>query len=185
MSLFTSHRESRLWIWAGTAAIAVFASIPFAGSLVTLIEEPVATTLFVVGLLLILAGLVVFALRIRPGPEELAIALVIGAAYLLLFSRMSIPAERTHLVEYGVIAVLIRAALVERRSNGQFRHNASLVAVGAAMALGTVDELIQAFIPSRVFDWRDIGFNAGAALLAIIAVQALAWARKRRTGTTR
>lgn len=43
-------------------------------------------------------------------------SLGIAAAYVLAFVRMSIPEERTHLVEYGVVGVFLYQALAERAS---------------------------------------------------------------------
>jgi hypothetical protein len=36
-----------------------------------------------------------------------------------------------------------------------------------------------AILPNRVYDLRDVGFNAFAGLMAIAASLALAWARRR------
>jgi len=46
--------------------------------------------------------------------------------------------------------------------------------------LGWLDEAIQWFLPNRVYDPVDVGFNALAALMAIAASAALAWARRWR-----
>ena len=43
-----------------------------------------------------------------------------------------------------------------------------------------IDECIQAFIPSRVFDPEDILFNVLAAMMAVVSSVALSWARGRR-----
>jgi VanZ family protein len=42
-----------------------------------------------------------------------------------------------------------------------------------------LDEFIQAFLPSRVFDPADILFNVLAAVMAAAASVALRWARRR------
>ena len=53
-----------------------------------------------------------------------------------------------------------------------------LLAVLATAALGLLDECIQAFLPSRVFDPLDILFNLLAGAMAVGASVALAWARR-------
>ena len=42
-----------------------------------------------------------------------------------------------------------------------------------------VDEGIQAILPTRVYDVRDVAFNAVAGLLAVSAMVALSWAQRR------
>jgi VanZ family protein len=60
-----------------------------------------------------------------------------------------------------------------------------LLAVVATAALGLLDECIQAFLPSRVFDPLDILFNVLAGTMAVGASMALAWARKVGQGRSR
>ena len=62
--------------------------------------------LFLLGCILVLLAVVTQGLRVRPSGIEIAVALGVAAAYLLVFVRMAIPTERSHLVEYGVVAVL-------------------------------------------------------------------------------
>ncbi len=40
---------------------------------------------------------------VRPGGVEVGIALGVITVYVLVFVRMAIPEERTHVVEYGVV----------------------------------------------------------------------------------
>ena len=46
--------------------------------------------------------------------------------------------------------------------------------------VGAVDEVIQLFLPNRVFDPVDMVFNVLAAALAVAARAVLGWARRRR-----
>jgi hypothetical protein len=69
--------------------------------------------------LLVLATVVTQGLKTRPGGAEISVALGVAAAYLLVFVRMAIPTERSHLVEYGVVALFIYEALLERASQGR------------------------------------------------------------------
>ena len=45
--------------------------------------------------------------------------------------------------------------------------------------VGTVDEYLQVFIPSRVFDPIDILFNFLAAVMTVAALATLSWIRRR------
>ncbi|MCP4319884.1 MAG: hypothetical protein GY789_28880, partial [Hyphomicrobiales bacterium] len=96
----------------------------------------------------------------------------VTAVYLLVFVRMVSPAERTHLIEYGVLAVFIHKALAECANNGRSVPVPALLAVLATALLGVIDECIQAFLPIRVFDPLDIVVtNATTELLS----QSLPW----------
>jgi VanZ family protein len=98
----------------------------------------------------------------------------------LVLARMAGPAvERTHLMEYGVVAVFIYEALMERASQGRRVPKPALLAIAATSLLGVLDECIQALLPSRVFDPIDILFNFLAGLMSVLASVALRWARRR------
>ena len=102
----------------------------------------------------------------------------------LVFLRMAIPEERSHLIEYGVVAVFIHEALTERASQGRRVPIPALLAVLATAVVGVLDESIQAILPNRVLDPLDIGFNALVGLMAVGASLALARARRRRQSSS-
>lgn len=83
------------------------------------------------------------------------------------------PAERTHLIEYGILAALIHQSLLERVRHGRHVPGPAALAVAVTALLGLFDEGIQAAIPSRVFDWFDVLFNALAGFMVIAARLAL------------
>ena len=180
-SLFSSVRERRLWIWTLAVVVAIYSTLGLAATLVGILRDRgLLDGFFVLGFLLVLATIVTHGLKARPGGVEIGVALGVAAAYLMVFVRMGIPvAERTHLIEYGVVAVFIYAALMERASQGRRVPTPALLAVLVTALVGTLDECIQAFLPSRVFDPRDILFNVLAAVMAVAASAALGWARRR------
>ena len=134
---------------------------------------------FVLGTLLIGIAILTQGLRKRPGGAEIGVALGVSAVYILALTRIAAPAERTHLIEYGVVAILIHEALRERASQGRHVPAAALIAMASASVLGVLDECIQAYLPDRIFDPRDILFNVLASAMAVSANVALAWARQR------
>ena len=135
----------------------------------------VLVAMFLVGMTILTQGL-----KVRPGGVEIAVLLGIAAAYVLLVLRSTAsPAERTHLMEYGVVGVFIHAALAERVRQGRRVPLPPVIAVLVTAALGVVDEGIQWFLPERVFDPVDMLFNLLAGATSVGAVVALAWARRR------
>ena len=102
-----------------------------------------------------------------------------AAVYVLAFLRISSPEERTHLMEYGVVAISIYEALKERTSQGRRVPVPALLALSTSSLIGVVDELIQLLLPSRVFDPFDMLVNVLASTTAVTASAALGWARRR------
>ena len=66
-------------------------------------------------MLLVGATAVLQGVWTRPGRLEIAIAAGIAAVYLLAFLRIAVLEERSHLIEYGVLAVGASVALAWAR----------------------------------------------------------------------
>jgi hypothetical protein len=186
MPFFSSHKERRLWSWTLAVVVAIYSTLGLAGALAAWLGGTwVQVGLFLAGCLLVLATVLTEGLSRRPSGSEIVVALGLAAAYLMVFVRMGSPIERSHLVEYGVVAVFILAALRERASQGRKVPVPALLAILATSALGLIDECLQWFIPVRVFDPVDILFNVLAAVMAVTASVALRWARRGVTGWRR
>jgi len=173
---FTSPRERRLWLWVATLVVMIYATLGQVPEITGFLRER--------GFLRI-SGAVVLALlgstilvrwfHTRPRGGEIGVAIGVILAYAMAWARVDSFEERTHLFEYGVLAVLIHMALQER---GTVRRPA-VIAIAAASLLGVIDECIQYLLPNRAFDLRDIGFNLLAVFLAMGGRLAVRWARRR------
>ena len=150
MNLFSSRRERRLWLWAIAVIAVIFASLGFSGSLVDLLTDD----------------------------NVAAVAFGLSAVFLMLLLRLTL-AERTHLIEYGVLAVFVHAALTERMEQGRQVRAPALIAVFLVTAIGLLDESIQLALPHRVFDPEDLLFNTLAAVTTVSAGLLLAAVRRR------
>ncbi len=180
MPSFSSAREKRLWAWTLAVVVAIYSTLGLARTLVDKLgSDFVSVWLFLLGCILVLATVITQGLRVRPSGTEIGVALGVAAAYLLIVVRMAVPTERSHLVEYGIVAVFVHEALLERASQGRRVPVPSLLAIGIASLVGAVDQGIQWFLPSRVMDPVDILFNVLAAVMAVGASVALRWARRR------
>lgn len=156
-------RERRMWALTGLTAATIYATMGLARTLSDeLRTRALFDSLFAVAMLLVAASAVAFAWHRRATAAQWGVGLGVAAVYLLIFVRMGIPEERTHLIEYGVVALLAHEALRERGT----RHDAIAAIVIAGVA-GLGDELIQAVVPSRVYDTEDVIFNVLAAAIAI------------------
>ena len=183
MTLFSSRRERRLWLWVLVVMVAIYLTLGLAQTLAETLEErgllDISLGLFLLCMFLVGVTVLTQGLRVRPGGAEVTVAIGVVAAYLLVLTRMTVPTERSHLIEYGVVGVLIYEALTERRGQGRRVPLPPVLAVLATAALGALDEGIQWLLPNRVFDPVDILFNLLAGTMAVAASAALTWARRR------
>ncbi len=172
-----SVRERRLWV-AVAVAVALLLAALYPLQLVldglrarNLLRLSIAT-LFLAG-----AVPVGYSLARRRAPLRAWLVLAVaGAVYLGLAVAMEVPQERLHLVEYGGLAILLRAAFAESaavRPRTARASNVDLRSLLAATAIGWLDEAVQGILPNRMYDLRDVGFNALAAALALGAAAAL------------
>ncbi|MFQ5578240.1 MAG: VanZ family protein [Anaerolineae bacterium] len=184
MHLFTSGRERRLWLWTVAVVAAIYSTLGLAAPLAgALRDRGLIEAFFILGVLVVGAAILTQGLKTRPGGAEIGVALGVAAVYLMVFVRMAIPAEeRTHIIEYGVVAVFIYEALAERVSQGRRVPAPPVLAILATGLAGALDECIQVLLPGRVFDPRDILFNLLAGVMAVAASLALGWARRRWRG---
>lgn len=107
----------------------------------------------------------IFARRLRFWSVGGLLVLAVVYGWLLLQLGTS-PAERLHLAEYGLLGFFIFRALVLDYSP----KKALLLAWGGAIVLGAGDEGMQWILPSRVFEWKDVGLNAVSSGLGLLIV---------------
>ena len=92
--------------------------------------------------------------------------------YLLRF-HCKFPAERLHLVEYGLLVFFLYRALRIDFSRATSYAVSFLISSG----YGFFDEVVQYVLPNRVFEIRDFMTNLMASALGLLAVALLTKAR--------
>lgn len=127
------------------------------------------------GLALLLVGVQLVRVRPKLSWSSWGVLALSALVYAAVVSSMESPEERLHLLEYGLVALLAERAMPKRLS-GARRLGAAAAFTAAA---GWCDELIQALLPSRYYDLRDVGFNALAGALALGALAAFRLTRPR------
>lgn len=176
---FSSARERRLWIWTLLLVLGIYATLGLASTLAEWLHNHGLITIAFLGcMILVLLTILTQGLKARPNGIEIGVGLGIAVVYFMVFLRLAIP-ERSHLIEYSVVAVFIYEALTERAGQGRFVPVPALLAIVATSLVGAIDECIQLFLPSRVFDWTDMLFNFLASLMAVVAMVTLQWVRYR------
>lgn len=186
--MFTSARERRLWLWAALSVTVIYASLGYVRAPTEWLRERNLLRLTVAAVFLIAVVLIVRALlRRRPGRTELLVLAAVAVVYLVVLWRLERVEERIHFLEYGLVGGLVYSALVERRANRlppprRPRPWAEPAAVLITAAAGWGDEGIQAILPDRVYELRDVAMNVSAGILIVAAMGARAWARRRDAG---
>ncbi|MEK9500276.1 VanZ family protein [Gaopeijia maritima] len=173
-------RERRLWLALAAVLLGIYATLSPVQRWAAALRDRGQLEVVTAGALLALVVVSAIAwLRTRPGRLETGVACGLGAVYVATVVRLPEPEARSHLFEYSVVAVLILLALRERRARGERAPAPALLAVLATAGLGWLDEGIQALLPNRVYDLRDVGFNALAGAMAVAATSLMSWARGR------
>lgn len=179
MSLFTSSKEKHLWIWVFVVFTTIFSTLIIGQPLTTLFSnQNVQAAIFVLGMLLVGATIIVHSIKRKPSKIEITILLGIVSVYTMFFLRLGL-AERSHLIEYSVLAIFIQRAFTERFSKQNLIIKPAIFAFVVSLLIGIFDECIQIFQPDRVFDPADILFNAIAISMAIGTTLFLTWVRNQ------
>ena len=188
--VFRSEREKRLWLAAGLCLVLIYSSLSVARPAAEFLRERNLLRLAVALAFLSAGGLVLWRLlSTRVNWRVLGTVGAIGVGYLgLLMTIPMMPEERLHFLEYGVVAALIYLALQERRvrfaaattdaNDLLVRLPPFVTAVFVTGLVGWIDEGIQALLPNRYYDIRDVAFNAAAALFCLVSVKLVEWARR-------
>lgn len=170
-NFFTSKKETRLWLLALATLIAIYSTIPFSQPISNFIQRNhLHGAFFLTGLILV--GLTITLLGVSQKTTSIQVGTVIGVStvYLLIFLRLEIPQDRTHLIEYGILASLIYLALNERKINQPTKLPIAFMAMIFSSIAGTIDEFLQLLVPNRYFDLNDILFNTLASCFSIFVV---------------
>jgi len=89
-------------------------------------------------------------------------------AYAFLLHRFGqFPAERLHLLEYGLMSMLLHRAMT---TDADVSLVSYVGAWGLTILIGFGDETIQWILPQRYFELKDVGLNALAAALGLAMV---------------
>ena len=151
---------------AAAVSAAVIVSSPFMGRLQSLLQTNLSTRAYVLVLGGLVAGAILLAIvaafqRSRQHrawrSAAMALAIAIGVVYTQIMATgvaTTDAVERVHFIEYGAIAVLFYR--VWRRIGDP---STIVLPLLCGIAVGTVDEWVQWFIPYRVGEAHDVLLN--------------------------
>lgn len=180
MLRFYSPIEKRLWLCTALVLGAILTSLFLDRRVQRLIlEQQLQAYLFVLGLALTGIATLWYGLKSKESNMFWLVGIGLAAVYSMFLFRLG-AAERSHMIEYSVLALLLHAVLAERSRHRKLRIHALYLAGGIALLIGLLDECAQLFLPNRSFDAEDIVFNCLAILLTLGTTQVLAWMRRWR-----
>ena len=126
----------------------------------------------------------IFVFSSMPAPRvESTAEQVRGVTPSSLAGRILTSQATSHLVEFGVLAILLYRIPLIRRTH--LRPLAWSVPLGIAVAYGASDELHQAFVPGRVASLTDLGFDVLGAVAGTAVAEATVLFHRRRSAGTR
>ncbi|NNE26461.1 MAG: VanZ family protein [Saprospiraceae bacterium] len=174
MSLFKNKKEQSYWIGAGLVVLTIYASLFLSHSAqMYFLSQDFQAVLFLSGMFLVSASVLRYGSRRNLKHLNTALILCGTTILVMVIFRLGAP-ERSHLMEYTILTLLIHLALSERFNVSLSNVKVSILAFLISGSIGLLDELIQIVMPERVFDVYDIIFNfmaAGFAVGMILIIQ--------------
>jgi len=162
-----------------TILIGIFLGLLVGRPLLEQLKSPdLQAGIFLLGMISIGTCTVLYGLVSKPKTTELILLVGILTVYLLLFLRLGLP-ERSHLIEYSALCLSIHQALLERKRQGKKLAYVGFFAFAITSLIGLIDEMVQIFMPNRVFDMNDILFNCLAAFMAIASSMSIQYFRQK------
>ena len=156
------------WFWVAVWVLVVYLTLPYAPVWREWLVERFSENFFPIFVASVLAIVfictTIFLIKKKALFWQYIIFVLVIAAYWYSISKIKIPVEQVHFLEYGLLAVLIiRAFRFDRIDVPQFFKTMMLVTL-----IGVVDEYIQGLLTSRVGELRDVKLNILAGALALI-----------------
>jgi hypothetical protein len=159
------------WRWFFIYCALLYISLPWApmiwSKLIAILGRPGKNLPFItLAAAFIFINLVFLRLKKHTRLLGPAIMVLVFVIFYAIIKGLKLPAERMHVLEYGLLAAIIFYAL--KKEQNAWLIYTKILFIGAAV--GLFDEVIQYFLPNRVFDLRDIAVNALSVLLGAVIV---------------
>lgn len=143
MAIFTSNIESRRWRYVVAILVAIFVGLIFGPAFQMFLLRPgVQLVLFLAGMILTAGVIILYGANLQTRKFEVVLWVGLAAVYTMLFFRLGV-AERSHLMEYGVLAIFIHHALLARAYLQGRPVTTALLAFGLTIFIGLIDECFQ------------------------------------------
>ncbi len=162
-----------LWILIIIYVIFIYVSLPFFPAFITTLRGLISKELLnLISLALTISFFLILSVWIyKKKYETKKFLLIISPLLLLTYLSISLDVwvERIHFVEYAFLGLLISRTVKVINLKG-------IIYAGSLVTLiGSVDEIIQWFLPNRVGDMRDVFMNSFGGLSGVWLGRFLFW----------
>ncbi len=144
--------------------IAIYAFLPFSADiLLSLIKQDlisiIVTTIYIFAAAAAL-WIMLVVYRIRDVAAYILMSML-ALVVVYFMSGLQIQQERIHFVQYAALTMGILWCFEDHR----VKKSTWIIAIVMSSFAGFIDECIQAIVPNRYFDMRDVGLNALASIV--------------------
>ena len=102
----------------------------------------------------------------RKGTHNFIWLAVLAFVYAWGLSRLELPIERIHFIEYGLLGLLVFRALRHNIKDTSLYLWSGII----VFCLGFLDEGIQYVLPNRVYQISDVVVNGAAGILSLLVI---------------
>jgi len=165
--------KNRLWVLIIIYVLLIYVSLPFFPAFISTLRGFISKELLnILSLALSISFFLLLSVWIyKKKYKAKQFLLIISPLLLLTYLSLSLDVwvERIHFIEYAFLGLLISHA-VNVRTLHEIIYTGCLVTL-----IGTVDEIIQWFLPNRVGDMRDVFMNSVGGLSGLWLGRFLFW----------
>ncbi len=153
------------WIITGLYTILIYSTL----GIVRPLTETIRATGNLGNLTILLIGLFLFSLLTinisKLSKKQVILRLILIACFITLTMTVTrLPEERIHVIEYGLLGLLIGWS----QSTSKSFLIRIILGTLLGWTIGFGDEIIQYFLPNRVYDIRDVILNGISTMLGLI-----------------
>ena len=165
--------KNRLWVFIIIYVLFIYVSLPFFPAFIKALSNFISKELLnLLSLVLSISFFLLLSVWIyNKKYKAKQFLLIISPLLLLTYLSLSLDVwvERIHFIEYAVLGLLISRTVDVRTLSG-------IIYTGCLITLiGTVDEIIQWFLPNRVGNMRDVFMNSVGGLSGLWLGRFLFW----------
>lgn len=168
-----NSRELISWLWVFLCTIGIYSMIPLARGFQKFVYSTIGKEFFtyavffaVFVILITLLYFFLFKLKITNISQYIWLFLCAGTCIYFTVQLGTHPEEALHLLEYGLLSILVFKALSHRIRDRSIYISVVLF----VLFLGTVDEFIQWMMPNRYWGLEDVKINTLAAIIFQVAI---------------
>ena len=169
----TDRRNSRSWFWVLLCIIGIYSTIPLARSVQKFVYNNIGREFFTYAVFFVIFAataallyLFIFRLKIKKISQYCWLLLSAGLCIYYTIQLRTHPEEAIHILEYGLLSLLIFRALSHRVRDWSIY----ITVVLSVSFIGTMDEFIQWMMPQRYWGIEDVKINTLAAAIFQLAV---------------